>query len=420
MLVGTELQGFIGLHDGEKVISRHACTYKYLWEDYEEAFGGVKEQVKIGDKTFPCIWIPAANAMFKKAMPLPCLFNATKGLAQNLWGTSLDDDDRKFFEDHPLASESGVSLPDTLRVVQEIIEPYNLRVSRVHFMPGTPINGDLLQWLDVLGMNPVGLADMQTDNETFAKLVNLPLEQINAMYRMQYSEKPLRPCILCAVAPMRADSTTGINLGHAEYVGPRAKREGHEPIMQVQIGRAESTPWKQLPTFPAVPDVVPTELDLNQTIGPDGKKMYSYRRKSWNSYNPSSASTHGAHGGTNARVGAARQGPSLYVGDRFECYVCNSHEERKHRVGANLCRKCWDYVWKQWSCGECTASLKGCTLRGLTNPSGNTDGDWKFLIDCPVCHEENTLTILRNSKSPKMQALYRVSAALRAVKVVYS
>ena len=411
------IHGAIALHDGEKVIGAYFCKNFVMWGDYVDAYG-IKAEMDLGEgKTLDMVWIPAGNAKFKKALPLSCLFNATKSLTQNMYGMCLDDDDRKFFEEHPLASESGVALPDTLRVVQEIIEPYDIRIARVHLMPGTPINGDLLQWTEVLGMNPIGFGDMQTSNDIFAQMVNLPLEEVNKLYRMQYTEEKIRPAILCAVAPMKEDSKTGENLGHAEYVGFRAKREGYEPTMQVQLARKDQVQWLKEPSFPDVSAQAPTELDIYNSLGPDGKPMYAYKRKY--SGPLAGSSTHGASG-LNAR---ARELPQAtgYVGDRFDCYVCGGREERKNRVGANLCMKCWHMNWRQWYCGTCESMLHGCVLRGLRPVKGkNLDGDWLFVVDCPKCHDENELRVIRNSSDRKMQAMYKVSAALRGVKVVYT
>ena len=284
-------------------------------------------------------------------------------------------------------------------------------------MPGVPINGDLLQWVDVLGMNPIGLGDMQTDNATFAQMVNLPVEEVNKLYHFQYTDKPIRPAIFCAVAPMRADSKTGENLGHAEYVGARAKREGYEPMLQVQLARDDQVHWHKDPVFPVVPPQTPSELDIWHTKGPDGKPMFSYKRKSFYT-NPSPASTGGASGVIPLHSHARTPG---YVGDRFECYVCGGYEVRDNRCGANLCMKCWHQAWKQWACGVCEASLGGCTLRGMRpQQNKNLDGDWKFFVDCPKCHDENELVVIRNSSDRKMQGMYRVSAALRGIKVVYN
>src|SRR2546428_8571012 len=227
------IHGAIAVHDGEKIVGAHFCKSSFMWDDYVDAYG-IKDQMDLGKgKTLPVVVIPLAHAVLKKAMPLSCLFTATKTLAQNMWGTTLDEDDRGFFEDHPLASESGVGISDTLRVVQEIVDPYNLRISRVHLMPGTPINGDLLQWVNVLGVNPLALGDMQTSNAMFAQMMGKSVEEMNKQYRMQYTEEKIRPAILCAHAPMRADSKDGVNLGHAEYAGAGANRAATEPAMQV-------------------------------------------------------------------------------------------------------------------------------------------------------------------------------------------
>src|SRR5712692_8886024 len=100
----------------------------------------------------------------------------------------------------------------------------------------------------------MGLADHVTDNAAFAQLTEQPLANVDKMYRMQFTTKPLRPCILCAADEMDASSTTGLNLGHAEYAGPR-KKPSATPYLQIQLGRAEAVKWNQEPVFAPLDDL---------------------------------------------------------------------------------------------------------------------------------------------------------------------
>lgn len=373
-----------------------------VWADFKDAYGA-----KTVEKfPWPIVFIPEENAAWTRAKPLSCLFQATKGLLRNMWGTDLDHDDQDFFDHHPLAGVDGVSLPNTLRVVQEIIDPYGFRISRVHLMPGTPIHGDLAQWADVLGLNPIALGDHATSNEMFANLTGQDPAVVDKTYNMEYTERKIRPCILCAVKPMSATSTTGENLGHAEYVGARAKRSGYEPTMQIRVDRGNFVHWFKEPAFPEVEDVGGVELSLWSCKAPDGTSMASwYNRKNQGNF----------HQGSSKGITSDRGSTYLHLlGDgNFECYICFEKKNKDVRVGANLCKGCWNDLWKRFVCPTCEASMVHCKLTGLKMLEHNVEnGPWLLRVNCPKCGEPVELKVEKGSLP------YNIVQAIRAIKVV--
>src|SRR6266850_3992552 len=152
-----------------------------IWKEFIEAYG----EHTMDKLPWPVVFIPEEAARWVRTKPLSCLYTTTKRLLRNMWGLELDRDDETFFDEHPLATVAGVGLPNTLRVVQELIDPYNFRVSRVHLMPGTPIPGDLAQWVDVLGMNPIAIGDHATSNEMFAQLTGQDPAVVDKTYKME-------------------------------------------------------------------------------------------------------------------------------------------------------------------------------------------------------------------------------------------
>lgn len=400
-----KVNGLICVEDNGKVVFTHTMVdMPMAWGDWSKAYG----EKKLDGFEFPVIFVPKAHVKWRKAMPLSCLFQATKGLLSNVFGTTLDYDDARFFDEHPLATPSGVSLANTARLVQEIIEPYNLRVSRIQLAPGTGLPGDLANWVDILGMNPIALGDHATTNEMFAQLTGQDLAKVNMTYKMEYTEAPLRPCILCAVAPMSASSKTGENLGHAEYVGARAKRQGYEPTLQIQVDRAPYVHWYKSPVFPEVVGGA-LDIDIWQSYGPDGKTTISQ-------YFHSQGTHVGFHMGSNR---GSSQGDtfvrSIAGPSHFDCYVCYEKKPVDQRVGANLCMGCWNSLWKRYNCAGCATVLYKAQLVGLTNLKRNAEegkGAWLVRIRCPKCQELNELRV-----EPGTLAYY-VIKAITGVKVI--
>src|SRR6267154_454211 len=122
MTVQPKVLGLIAVINkaGESIFSQPVLDDRQgIWKDYVGAYG-VKQ---VEGLPWPVISIPEENAVWTRVKPLSCLYNANKGIISNLFGTTLDADDQAFFDVHPLANAAGVGLPNTLRVVQELIEP---------------------------------------------------------------------------------------------------------------------------------------------------------------------------------------------------------------------------------------------------------------------------------------------------------
>lgn len=221
----------------------------------------VEEKDEEGNDTFVCDLDHEAIQHFRKLIrpketPLMCLYNSTEDYCKNLLGITLSSEDRQWFINHPIPEKEGVPMPNTLRMVQELIDPYGLRVSRVHLTPGISITGDLLQWRSVLGVNPIGFRDRTTSNGEYqAQNPDDPDE-----YRMDFTAKMLRPSIVCgaSIEGLEQGATLGAGGGHAQFNPPR--RDPGMKVMSFQIDRAENVPWRVQPKFdPVVP---PEEKDM--------------------------------------------------------------------------------------------------------------------------------------------------------------
>lgn len=207
------------------------------------------------DDPYEAFFIPRQHFIKKqwsnsrKAKPAMCCYMATKAFCANILGVGLHRSDENFYEDHPLVVPEGLPMADTLRVVQETISPYGLRITRLRMVPGYRLAGDLLKWTKWLGLNPMAAGDRCTTNVEFAEAGGEPLEEINRRYAFEFGDEPLRPSIHCNAG------AAGWS-GHAEYLAPR--EEVREYIMSFQLGRVSDHPWQYgEPEFRPIEELLP-------------------------------------------------------------------------------------------------------------------------------------------------------------------
>lgn len=181
--------------------------------------------------------------------PLMCTYDAVKKYLKCLYGVELVSADEDFFIEHPLVEDTGVPMAHTLRVIQELIEPYGFRVSRVQMTPGVSARGDLRQWANVLGVNPLASTDHMTTNaEWYAQM-----EKDTAKYQFEYSAVGLAPAVQCT------GGANGSGVGHASYRAPRERQPG-EVQLSLQMRREHEVTWRRQPVFPAIE---PPPIDPN-------------------------------------------------------------------------------------------------------------------------------------------------------------
>lgn len=288
-----------------------------------------------------------------KQKPLMCVYTATDDYLEKVLGVRLSQEDREFFENHPLTNPEGTPFQDTLRVVQELIDPYGLRISRVQVRPGTFLRGDITQWRGILGCNPLGYADRTTSNDDFLKKLgdNAAMEDISK-YRFNHTHEMLYPSISCDASEMTANGVNAWSNGHAQYVPPRRKKI-YGAILSFQIDRGPLVPWKGMPKFAAVPpekEKVIKCFELDDWYKSDFRKA-SFTTQDWRS-GSGAKKTHGGSttGGSNLPVivSSAKKPP---------CHMCDRKDkDRLHTYKVpGICDECWDFVAKKLLCnrGEC-------------------------------------------------------------------
>lgn len=211
-------------YENEKVQAR--LIVKGVGEVYETKRKLIAEALK---KNFPHLLnkkdgvpeftIPIDKLSFTEHNPSVemCGYDATERYVEHMLGRGLDYTDANFYRRHALTDSKGIGLSDIPSVLQELLEPYGIGISRLRFTPGTysPL-ADRDIWMLALGENPLGLS-----NEEFAEQAGQDVRAVNQHFRIDYAVEPLAPSVLA----LEGLATSGG--GHIVYQPPRGgKRAG--------------------------------------------------------------------------------------------------------------------------------------------------------------------------------------------------
>ena len=353
-----EIIGFVArLHSDGKIDLARAVE-KYEEKTFEAACkvfevrkpkkGGKLNLLLIPEKN--CKTYPKPTTTRSWVSKATCQYEAISRYMRNMFGMELDSDDRDWYVGNPLVEAMGAPMPLTLRIAQELIEPYGLRISRVRCTPGLRVSGNLVQWMDVLGVNPLALGDFETTNAQFAAQTGQPVEAIDALYRMEFNEEPLRPCVTCGT------TAVGNGLGqqgHASYISLRSKT-GRAQIqcVQFQIARKQDALWRVPPVFDsptpepeAEQEPEETErISLYMTELPDGqelgKSLYQQPRSEYKSgqLQLGAGDKKSTFSDEDPKLHSYR--PLIVVS---ECFVCGRRAQALHMH--HVCESCWQAMW---------------------------------------------------------------------------
>lgn len=316
---------------------------------------------------------------FGGKQPLMCTYTAIKDYVEKLHGIRFSYEDEKFFKEHPLVETDGCPMGATLRVAQELIEPYGLRVSRVQLTPGVNPVGDLAQWRRVLGCNPKAMSDRDTSNAVWREETKDDTD-----YRFEFAERGLRPAVSCGIALASDNYTTGASMGHARYVAPR--ETPNCPILTFQMERAREVPWKKPPVFAAVANPVKYET-------------YFDANKWWQDKPKSSIASKVTHYFQGKEV----KPPTTWIkGGNHEisyltpvCKTCKrpSDKQRHTLLVPGVCDDCWNMFWANWHC-----PADACKRTTIVQPIrfryakytkiGGPGTSTAIFGRCTMCHQE--------------------------------
>lgn len=347
-----------------------------LWEALDRTWHSVKESIDEKGETINLVRVPESHVTYKEDKFLrasPCLFTASKEYCENRFGIKLDKDDDDFYQEHPYVDKDGTPQPYTLRVVQELIDPHGLRISRVVMAPGATVLGDLLQWQDVLGCNPLATLDRVTTNAEFAKLTEQAPETVKQENRFEFGALLLRPAITCGAFSDALEASGG---GHAQYAGPRKK--GMPSILQFQIERAEFVKWYKEPVFPELPaKPYPKTVNVFDIVTPDKKHtMQEIVSQLWKE-------SYSSHSSGASIVGSGAGG----VGGK--CNICsNTFRANEKSVRSRVCSDCWAAFVAPYCCPKCHHAYRDGApeLKQISLESHKgTDKGYRVDIACPKC-----------------------------------
>jgi hypothetical protein len=349
------------------------------WKDMKDQYPSeVIGSAAAGLKTV--IIVPESHAELittvhmKRKSPMMCLYDSIEDYCKNILGVNFSNEDKTFFEEHPAVQEDGVPFPDTLRVAQELVGPYGLRVSRVQIAPNYGVKGDILQWRKVLGCNPLAYGDRMTSNEQFRE--QFPKDTTD--YRFEYVKGALFPAIACGVIyGGETSGATGSTGGHAVYLPPRRRAQG--ALMSFQIDRANAAVWKTSPIIPAY-EASNNSKSL-EVFDLDAWYRSTFREKR------SQTGSGTVYSVANSRLVPVRTESQNTT--KPQCWKCKRKDEiRKHTYGyPGICDDCWDTFISKVDCSTMICQ------KNLTIPAPHLrlhmfhPNSRSIYISCPNCHK---------------------------------
>lgn len=342
----------------DKEVSVHWPTEsQWAFDKLAGMFKVCKAQNK---KQVDTIEIPVERAAYLKRQrvaPLACAYHSAKACAKNLFGVEFTREDEEWFLGHGLLKPGGLPMPDTLRVVQGLIAPYDLRIARVRIQPGLSIKGNLREWRAILGMNPMAIADRSTTNEEYAEQTGMPLGEVNNLFRMEYNPVPYAGGVVC-------ESSATSEFGHASYAAPRRRPTGNE-WLSYKFSRVAGDPWlDKIPEWDYVEADVEEVLDVYGIIREEEKRNAPPVQRTFELEEP-------------------KEPKLLAFQNAGKCVMCGEWDVPKEDP---ICGLCWYVIWDGYKCPD-----KKCAVDfGKASPEyvGGDAEKGELLGKCPTCKQE--------------------------------
>ena len=203
-----------------------------------------------------------------------CLPRATSDHMVHWFGKKLDNDDEKWYKEYAeKVSSDGCKQAWTITVIEQLVEPYGLGVSRVVVSPDLMRHAEHHTWMGRLGANPFFTSDGKTTNDqALDKMGVLDPEQRKFWknkWRFETEPNPVGPFIsLEQFSPVSSTSaygrssiggnfsssnTVSSHNGGAHYRGPRARMYSGSFKIAVQLDYAANIDKTNYPKFPLDP-----------------------------------------------------------------------------------------------------------------------------------------------------------------------
>jgi len=384
-----------------------------VWEDKSQQVFTVpydaKDWFELAKAVWPVegdtVWIPFEHCLFTHETPVfnACVYTASGDYIQARWGRKLDDSDKRWLAAHPLATDNGIPQEYTATAVDQLVQPYGMRVSRIRIRRGSLVLGEsTMGWLHALGCNPFALLDRQTTNAEAAAKIGIPVEQANEIWRVEFHDQAL-PCSIVGERGWSNTSsvTTGSFGGHAKYLAPRAYAGDWFVSLQLDL---ESN--VQHLVAPPNPEYIPRKgrpvLQLAGITGPDKKLIAEKRSGKWvglgQAVDTASATTNvvvytppsPTQDALLPQLGEGLPFPSEHDATQSSASVCVLCESPlggdEDYADARLCDLCVDDAWSGYFCVNCgdKFALTGAPELVGFDPTSTT---WV----CGACHDEFTV-----------------------------
>jgi hypothetical protein len=225
------------------------------------------------DPTVPTAIIPINRCGWKRTAPFvqTCGFEGAKQYLASILGRGLDDADKDWYKYHHGTDSHGVPLMWVPTVLQQLVEPYGISVSRIRLRLGQ-YNAfeDRAAWIASLGINPQAMHDSEYTNAKYAEANSMDLEEVNGLWRIDYGDELLTPSV--TAFEFVANASGG---GHVEYIGPRGgKWKSRTWNISVQFDYADRVQhWVPLNLTPYKEKDDAYELDWEGFLDAEGKKI---------------------------------------------------------------------------------------------------------------------------------------------------
>lgn len=271
-----KVKKMIGGYTREKYTVRLSDGREYgaeIWSDEVEPIKRFIKHVEEGGRTI--FLLPVENARFTKCSELkhvaPCAYNATNEYMKKNLGKEFEDEDRKWYQGHPLTIAAGLPENHTFGVIQALIRPYGLGISKVFFKKGLIATEENKKWLEALSVNPLATDNRFMSNQDYLDTMSGGDPEMMALfeeeikdYNFEYVDTLPGPAVRCEAWTSGGHGSFG---GHASYIGPRQRRTG-DFQMGYQVDFIENCKYKVEPPC--------TEYDKDQEawVFDFGKSIY--------------------------------------------------------------------------------------------------------------------------------------------------
>lgn len=300
--VGNNAKTFWKMEDSVQKIQRQRILANAFWKEYRTS----EDQ--------PCIVvnIQPENAIWKRSHGKTvacCAFTATNEFLKFVLGGSLHSSDQTWYTNHPLTEAAGLPAAHTITLLNDLVKPWGIGVSRVWIRAAHIDWDEHHEWCKVLGCNPMAVGDQESTNEqyvqtqlNFAREAKATEEQL-AEYEAQLREEvkgfrleyvpadslPRLPMVLCEGGYNSQYASGG---GHASFSSPRMHK-GSRWGIALQFDRLENCVRHAEPPTTDTGEEIQENLDLDwrqSRCGDTGKTfssvMYNYNsgtsQATWN------------------------------------------------------------------------------------------------------------------------------------------